>query len=368
MKFAIMLLLAGTFCAGGALRAGEAQRKRSLVGAIRWDAWNGDKGFDAQPRTPEETGTRRITAGMAVERSLGPKHWHYRLPFYAKVVGENKVEVRGNTQQVMDKEIAYAAAAGLDYWAFVTYAPESPMTDGLKLYLSSRNKARVKFCLLLHQVMKKAPDAEAARFVALMKDPQYVTVLGGRPLVYAFHCRAEKAFFEKLLRAASAAGLKRPYLVNMGNCTAGVSFDAMSSYTGRGGQAEWERERKRGRKVVPAVSGGWDRRPRDQNPVPWDRNQKPRQVRGGRLRSAEKAHADIATGVKRALVWNRRHPAAGEAGAVIIYAWNEFDEGGWICPTISEGTGRLDAIRKVLEEEERVLGAAGRSGASGTSN
>lgn len=42
------------------------------------------------------------------------------------------------------------------------------------------------------------------------------------------------------------------------------------------------------------------------------------------------------------------NPEAGEAGAVIIYAWNEFDEGGWICPTLSEGTARLDAIRKVL--------------------
>jgi hypothetical protein len=38
---------------------------------------------------------------------------------------------------------------------------------------------------------------------------------------------------------------------------------------------------------------------------------------------------------------------------VIIYAWNEFDEGGWICPTISEGTSRLDAISKVLKEAEQ---------------
>ncbi len=54
-----------------------------------------------------------------------------------------------------------------------------------------------------------------------------------------------------------------------------------------------------------------------------------------------------------ALEWNRTNPKAGEANAVIIYAWNEFDEGGWICPTLSEGTGRLDAIRRVLTAAEK---------------
>jgi len=33
---------------------------------------------------------------------------------------------------------------------------------------------------------------------------------------------------------------------------------------------------------------------------------------------------------------------------VLIYAWNEFDEGGWICPTLYNGTDRLNAIHNVL--------------------
>src|SRR5262245_34949974 len=39
---------------------------RPVVGAIRWDAWYGGK--DA--------------VGLAVEKSLSPKRWHYRLPFF----------------------------------------------------------------------------------------------------------------------------------------------------------------------------------------------------------------------------------------------------------------------------------------------
>jgi len=37
---------------------------------------------------------------------------------------------------------------------------------------------------------------------------------------------------------------------------------------------------------------------------------------------------------------------------VLIYAWNEFDEGGWLVPALppphGEGTARIDALRKVL--------------------
>ncbi len=288
---------------------------------------------------------------MAVERSLGPNHWHYRLPFYAKVIAENKVEARANSPEVMDQEITYASQAGLDYWAFLTYAPESPMTIGLDLYLSSRNKPKIKFCMILHHI-RDTPD-EVDRMVAYMKDPQYVRVLGQRPLLYAFQCRANKAFYDDLLTAVNEAGLERPYLVHMGNCSAPINWDAVSSYTGLGGKGVWDRQ-KQEQEVIPAVSAGWDRRPRVENPVPWEGGGKGAPVNVGRIRTAEKAASDIAAGVKSALDWNRENPGPGKANAVLIYAWNEFDEGGWICPTLSEGTSRLDAIRKVLKEAEKT--------------
>ena len=43
---------------------------KPLVGAIRWDAWQENGGIQA-----------------AVEKTLGPNHWHYRLPFFARVTG-----------------------------------------------------------------------------------------------------------------------------------------------------------------------------------------------------------------------------------------------------------------------------------------
>ena len=85
-----------------------------IVGSIRWDAWTGGK----------------IT--REVERSLGPKKYHTRLPWFAEVVDENTVRIDGSPQEVMDREIEWAARAGLDYWAFLTYSKENSLSAALK--------------------------------------------------------------------------------------------------------------------------------------------------------------------------------------------------------------------------------------------
>jgi hypothetical protein len=43
--------------------------------------------------------------------------------------------------------------------------------------------------------------------------------------------------------------------------------------------------------------------------------------------------------------WNRDNAGAAQANTIIIYAWNESDEGGWLVPTLSQGPARLDAIQ-----------------------
>jgi hypothetical protein len=51
----------------------------------------------------------------------------------------------------------------------------------------------------------------------------------------------------------------------------------------------------------------------------------------------------------------KENPKTCEANGVIIYAWNEHDEGSWLVPTwtaVSKpNTTRLDAIRRVLRPD-----------------
>ena len=75
-----------------------------LVGAIRWDGW-----FEGNPW----------------QKNLGPAQWHDRLPFFAVKTGDGKVDIVADSQEVMEREIAYARTGGLSYWAFCYYHPKS---------------------------------------------------------------------------------------------------------------------------------------------------------------------------------------------------------------------------------------------------
>ena len=108
----------------------------------------------------------------------------------------------------------------------------------------------------------------------------------------------------------------------------------------------WDQCKATGKQVVPIAMSGWDRRPRVEHPVPWEKYQQPGV--GIEKYYETPTPAELAGHVARAVTWAKENPLACPAQAVIIYAWNEHDEGGWLCPTLSEGTARIEALGKVL--------------------
>lgn len=348
---------------------------RPVVGAIRWDAWHGDKGVP----------------GRAVEKSLGPERWHERLPFFAKRLADGRVEMRGDTQEVMDQEIVHAARAGLDYWAFCYYPGANVMNRGLELYLASEHRDKIHFCLLLQSTHLGKAEPWSKMIESLtryMKQPGYQKVMKDRPLVYLFmtgpktlenrfgSLEAALQAFAELREAVKSAGLGDPYLVVQdwspdvaAQAARHLGFDAISAYAttggGRGRQPYaaladhtrrfWERCRSTGSRVVPLVMAGWDRRPRIENPVPWERRERDETIDTA-LHYTAPQPAELAALLHDAIQWNTSHPQANPAGAVLIYAWNEFDEGGWLAPTLAEGDARLRAIRQVLRGTSSATG------------
>jgi hypothetical protein len=350
----------GTIILGFALLCGsvsfaEEDRSRPLVGAIRWDAWTGGN------------------ATEQVEKTLGPAKYHDRLPWFAEVTGKNTVRIDGSPQKVMDREIEFAADAGLDYWAFLVYPESNPMSTAIKQYLKSSRRRRIGFCLILHNTLKASDrlwPKERDRALALLKEPGYVTVLNGRPLLYAF---AGKEFpfdrFVEMRAAAKKAGLD-PYCVYMGWNPASdfkkvspKGFDAVSAYakgSDRGKFADlakdveesyWQNAARAGVPYVPLVTTGWDKRPRKDNPVSWEKGQR---YHSQNVFPSRAAPGEIASHLSRAMAFARSNPRICVANTIIIYAWNEHDEGGWLSPTRT-ATGkpdksRLDAIRDVLRK------------------
>ena len=349
--------LAGILVTFGLASLAQEGPSRPIVGAIRWDAWMGGE----------------ITA--QVERTLGPRKYRNRLPWFAEVIGDDKVRIDGSPQEIMDQEIAFAADAGLDYWAFLLYQESSSMSKAIKQYLRSSRRKRINFCVILHNAFGVGAErwpAERDRAVALLKEPGYQTVLGGRPLVYAFEVKYQGAFpagrLAEFRRAAEKAGLN-PYLVFMGWDPGGdfarqspKGFDAVSAYAYGGAQTtftqlarslengHWQNAVKANVPYVPLVTTGWDKQPRKDNPVSWEKDH---DYHRQNVFPSTATPQEIASHLDRALTFVQEHSKTCVANAIIVYAWNEHDEGGWLVPTWT-GTGkpntdRLDAIRKVLK-------------------
>ncbi|TAN37297.1 MAG: hypothetical protein EPN23_06210 [Verrucomicrobia bacterium] len=361
MKLTLSMLSLVALCVACNTTQPQKADHRPVVGAIRWDAWHGDKS----------------PVGRAVETALGPKQWHYRVPFFGKIISDTQVEIRGYTQKIVDQEIAYARRAGLDYWAFGLYSTLPAMTEARALYLSSRHKSDINFCLWTDSRDLSSTE-NLHRIIQLMREPTYQKVLGNRPLFYFYRGTIDEKGIkllgnqhrtDELRRLAQQAGLGNPYLVLMDfsaahgkNMAAALGFDALTSYacpgslSGHGTYAAladhtekfWEECKATGKEVVPIVMASADRRPRVEHPMPWERHQKPGV---GMDKFYEMpTPAELTMHLDRALTWINQNPTAAPAQAVIIYAWNENDEGGWLVPTLSEGTARIEAVAKILRK------------------
>jgi len=329
--------------------------ERPTVGAIRWDAWSGG-GVTEQ-----------------VEQTLSPEKHRFRLPWFATVDASGRAHIDASAEGIMEREIAFAKQAGLDYWAFLTYPEADAMSSALARYLRSPRRADLGFCLILHQTLSVPAarwPAERDRTLRLLKEPGYQQV-AGRPLVYAFDLptgnEMVKQRFEELRRAAKATGLD-PYFVYMGWSPQGdhqkhaaEGFAAVSAYAHPGTepifakyvagfeQHAWANALATQTPYVPLVTTGWDKRPRQDHPVSWEKNPGYAQQK---TFPATATADELAAHLGRAIAFVRGNPSVCPANTIIVYAWNEHDEGGWLCPTWTPSgqpdTSRLDALRRIL--------------------
>jgi hypothetical protein len=334
---------------------------RPTVGAIRWDGW---------------------FAGNPWEKNLQSAEWRDRLPFYATTAPDGTAAVCSDSQAVIDGEIDYANAAGLDYWAFCYYHPRSwaqadSYNYGWRRFLSSRHKGALKFCFILQWGHLGPADRwpeTVQDLIRVFRHPSYFKVKTNRPLVFMFNWgHVDKPFgslegarrpIDELRAACEEAGLGNPYIVAQvfsasdgARFADALGFDAIGAYSAHGGSEHreypyedlaatnrhyWDSFRSVGKQVVPLVNAGWDGRPRNY-PGAWYAAPKP---------------SELATNVRSAFAWVRRHRASCDANTVLIYAWNETDEGGWLVPTISEGTRRLEALKDLLKPRGEASAAS----------
>jgi hypothetical protein len=324
-----------------------------LIGAIRFDA------FYIASST-----TNSINSQVAA--SLSPAAYNYRLPWFATVTA-GVASWPAAPQSVMDAEIAAAASAGLDYWAFDSYQPTDEETDALTLYLSSSVRSQVGFCMLGQfsnwNLGSGAPySAAAQRDITMFGQAGYVKVLG-RPLYYvlAAGTNAQMTAAVAWIRSqATAAGYQNPYVValsgaaltqynNVAGYALACGFDAAGAYECpvlngsvqpysalvTATETDWSQRSTAGMAMVPTAMTDFDPRPLIQNPQPFYAV-----PNGWNLNNyyAQGTAAQVAQHIADMVSFIKANPSACAANVGLIYAWNELAEGGpGLMPTYGLG-------------------------------
>lgn len=356
---------AGGAGAGTGGEPGPAEIASVPVGAIRWDYWF--------PGSPE----------IAL---LEQPRWSGRVPFFARRLPDGGLEVAGDVENVLHAEVAYARAAGLDYFIFGFY-PETGswgrepgrhirLNRALLSYLRLPDRSGVRFALSLNQSFPASDFAEMAGMLAAMvAHPDYMRTPAGTAPVFVFGHEPEswsrslgtaerfRDAFRALrseVRARTGTDMTVVFMhadpQRAAELARALGFDMASAYVtpaGAGGRelpyaecgarmrGNWRRLAETGMPFLPNVTVGWDYRPRTL-------------ARGGRVDAPSSANwcaapdADELGAVLRDALRVAAERREQPFRSVVVYAWNEFTEGGWLAPTWSEGAARIAALRAAL--------------------
>ena len=332
--------------------------KKITVGAYYFDGWAGRNSFAADPEQLwAKNAPTHLTRRMVDEFPEREPVWGWR----------------DDSLAIMERQIDLAADHGLAFFAFCWYwhddgqavnekaITEDPKHTCLDLFLKAKNNHRMKFCLLVanHQgaeikgaeCWKQASDF----WMPYLRHPQYLTV-AKKPLIIIFNpSGGDKDGFAAMQETARKAGLPGLAIAGSGGgalengYTHHAHYNVVPGYDVGSEQHTYaelvaaNRAQWKGRPeqpYIPIVTAGWDKRPWEE---PTGLNQK------AGWYHPDRTPEQFAAFLRDAVVWMDKHPDQTTAERlVLVYAWNELGEGGYIVPTKGDPNGNyLKAMRSV---------------------
>lgn len=346
------------------------------IGAIRWDAYT-------------ETTADGMDVASQVARILTPSQYHWQVPFFANIDEEGTVSFPEYTVETWEKEAEYATNAGIDYFAYLWYDTDDAMSQARKAHLQSDKKDTIEMCAILETIRTHSTMQE---LYAAMQEDYYLKV-EGMPVVFLYtqdDWTAEEVL--KLRQDAVRAGVDQAlYIVGMisgtyvlegtydkgldalswygtGSLSTGITYQELAQRCDDTISRVSTSVRNNGIHMVPNFTTGMDTRARIQTGASWisgDPNaendtDKPYMNRYALSGTAE----EIAAYAGTVLEWTAENEDVTETNLVLTYAWNEHDEGGWLCPTLKvdddgnviyDESGNPEINTERLAELEKVI-------------
>ena len=344
--------------------------KKIRIGVINWDA----------------SLTKDTYFGFYQIRSLSQKKYRSWVPFYAALLDEEHIDYSRRTVAEYERELAYAIDAGIDYFAYVWYPTEASLCHtprsendcthkvhelnyARRLYEQSALTDRLSMCAIVGA--HPFTDGDLQELTDAFRRPYYEKI-DGRPLLYVNGGYKEELIL-RVRTLCSEQKIPLPYVVPLCDtpkkCEAVMPLaDALSAYAARNEKdidhyeelcriaIEGDCMRMRtGKPIIPLFSVGWDPSPRIDRTTPWTTNAEGK-TNYPTVHYAPKPTEEELVAGAAILADHIRSLSEGQfAGHVLTFAWNEFEEGGYLCPTYREDGTVDDGQVRAFQRAVRLL-------------
>lgn len=341
----------------------------TLIGTIRWDAFTKSTVGGTDPASQ-------------VAKVLSPAKYHSQAPFFANVESDGTVSFPEYTVETWEKEADYAVQGGLDYFAYLWYETSDAMSQPRKMHLQSAKKDTVKMCGILEKLRSGKTMTE---LFDAMGQSCYLRV-SNRPVVFVYDAdKWDDKDIEKLRKSAVKAGINESlYLVGMFSSANKISevgkkdVDAISWYSVGASKKDMTFAELAasnmdaltkanavasgvGMDVIPAFTTGRDSRARIETGVSWvagDPNAKEDKDKPyGNTYSFQPTMDEMKKQITDVLSFVKNNTDTAKCNLVCSYGWNEHEEGGWLCPTLTvdeNGVPVKDENGNVKANTERI--------------
>lgn len=358
-------LLIGIFILTGCYSKVDAQGNKAnvKVGAYYFDGWAGkNKQADNTNEPWAKNAPSHLTKRFVRDFSERQPVWGWR----------------DDTQEIMERQIDLAADNGLDFFLFCWYwrdnkgpininaLEEDHHHTSMELYLKAKNKNRLKYSLLIanhagSEILGNENWESAVRYwVRFFKDPQYIKV-DGKPLIVIFGTGDDAITDEQIAimqKTAKKEGFKDGLsIAGCGEPAKKKAFNYSTHYNLTSGYADGHEEHKfqelidkakpkwRGSEAqpyIPVLNSGWDKRP-------WEGPEGLSQKEGWYF--PDSSPQLFKSFLKDAVKWMDDNPTrTTKERLILIYAWNELGEGGYLVPTKGDpSAAKLKMIKEVVD-------------------
>jgi hypothetical protein len=346
------------------LQTDNFTKKPATIGVYYFDGWSGKNRFADDPNEPwAKNAPTHLTRRFVEEFSDREPVWGWR----------------NDELEIMERQIDLAADNGVDFFLFCWYWKDNkgPINvkaiendhhhKSMELFMKAKNRHRIKYSLLIanhggFEILGKENWEDATRYWSkYFNDPQYMTV-DGKPLLVLFGTGDDAidnesleamqvvAKEEGLKNGLSIAGCGEPARSKSG-FTHSTHYNVTSGYADGSEEHSYQelidraKPRWKGTEeqpYIPVINSGWDKRP-------WEgSNGLSNQPAGWYFPdSSPELFKNFLTD---AIQWMDDNPTkTPKERIVLIYAWNELGEGGYLVPTKGDPeAAKLKAIKEVV--------------------